>query len=146
MNKLTGLILLFLFFSCKSDLPKGIIGKEKMQSIYWDMLRADEMVNYYASADTSYKRQVHQDSLYTAIFSIHNISRNEFLQSKAYYEANPELLKPILDSIFNKGERLQSIPDNTPEKASPSVDTNLINKDLTIDTTNKKKGLILKRE
>lgn len=146
MRKLSGLILLFVFFSCKTDVPKGVIGKEEMQSIYWDLLRADEMINFYASADTAYDRQKHQDSLYSVIFRIHNISGDEFLQSKSYYEAHPELLKPVLDSIFIEGERLQSLPEVTPEKSAPSGDTTVIDKDLTIDSSNKKKGLILQRE
>ena len=145
MKKLFILFSSFIMFSCGSEVPDGILGKEEMGSIYWDLLRADEMVNYLATADTAYNREKNQDSLYSAIFLIHDISKMEFLKSKAYYEAHPGLLKPVLDSIYSNGERLQNLPVDTPGKKPASNDTSTAGI-ASADSSSTRKGLILKRE
>ena len=123
--KAAGIFLGLVFlFSCGKKLPDGILNKETMQAVYWDMMRADEMVNYNATADTSYNRIENQEAYYQAILRMHNITKETFRKSKEYYESHPELLKIILDSVYAKGERLQNLPDVEPEPAPlPSTDT-----------------------
>ena len=144
MNKIVSLVLILALVSCKDETPGGVLKKDQMQSLYWDLMRADEMVNYYASADTSYNRQRSQDSLYTIILLAHKISRDEFLKSKTYYEEHPELLKPVLDSMFTQGERSQNLLLVNVEKMSGKPDS--IPKNSSSDTSPNRKGLILKPE
>jgi hypothetical protein len=143
------LLILFSFFacySCKPELPKGILPAEKMEAIYWDLMRADEMSNYYRAIDTTYVKLKKQEALYEAIFRIHQISKDEFNKSKAYYELHPELLKIVLDSIHARGEKMLQEQDTIQKETPPAApDTNL--KTITIDSSKQKprKGLLIRK-
>ena len=130
MNK-SFCLLIFLFCSaCGSKSPKGILPQDTMEAVYWDLMKADEVVNYYGLTDTGNIKKRKQDSLYAAIFQIHNISEQQFFKSKSYYESNPEVLKVILDSMYQKGEQLQNLPQ-----------TNVNRIDAEVDSTNKENSL-----
>lgn len=162
MKHLAYLLLIVYMVACKPSVPEGVLPTDKMQALYWDLMRADEMVNYYALLDTAYVRTKHQDSLYTAIFGIHQVSRETFLKSKSYYETHPEKLKPILDSIHSRGEKIVNAID-LPEQGgsisetgdditdkggdtlpTPQIDTTP-KKIIQPDTTRRRKGLILQK-
>ena len=150
MKQLAVIFFLVLFGSCKSSVPEGILPPGKMQAVYWDLMRADEMVNYYAILDTAYGRTRHQDSFYAAILGIHQISHETFLKSKYYYETHPEKLKPVLDSIHSRGEKLVNgidlpeRPDTMKILPRQRTDTPPV-KTLQPDTTKRRKGLILEK-
>ena len=147
MKQLAYFLLIFCTVSCKPSVPEGVLPADRMQALYWDLMRADEMVNYYALLDTSYIRTKHQDSLYAAIFSIHQVSRETFLESKYYYETHPEKLKPILDSIHRRGERIVNdieLPEKVDTPPPPAIDTTP-GKIIQPDSNRRRKGLILQK-
>jgi hypothetical protein len=115
MIRLSWLFFLFLvIISCRNDeTPRGIMEKEKMERVLWDMLRADEWVAYEMNLDTSVDRHKRTLELYSQVYSIHKTNLREFKKSFRYYESHPELLKPVLDSMQKKGSTypmMQSLP------------------------------------
>ncbi len=94
----------FLFFAlliaCKNDeIPKEILSQEKMEKVLWDLLRADEIVDYNSALDSSINRLSSSVQLYQQIFKIHNITAQQFKKSFNYYQTHPGQLKPVLDSL-----------------------------------------------
>ena len=107
MRKLIFILgFVMVLFSCKQDKDSGILSTEKMEAILWDMMRADEMVNYQFSIDTSLNRNKKASELYNQIFSIHKISKQEFDRNFKYYQSRPDLLKTIFDSLSSKSPTL----------------------------------------
>ena len=109
MNTVLFWSVILVLCSCgdKEDrMPKNILPQNKMQQVLWDLTRADELVNYQASMDTSFKRKEKSVQLYGRVFRIHKITEQDFRQSFAWYQKNPEQLKIALDSIRNRSERL----------------------------------------
>ena len=103
--------LTFLFFSCiNNKIPKDILQQKKMESVFWDMLRADELAEAQVQKDSilnvfgKYKEQ------YNKVFRHHKITKEQFHKSLKYYEAHPNLLKLIFDSLQKRSERAMQTP------------------------------------
>jgi hypothetical protein len=94
----------------KPPIPKNVLPPEKMQSVLWDLLRADELANYYIPSDSSFKTLDKHDSLYQDIFSIHKISKEDFKRSMKYYQSRPDLLQTIMDSLQHTADSSSRIP------------------------------------
>ncbi len=94
-------VFLFFSFSCTSpdDVPKKILPVNKMRTVLWEVMQADEAVNYYYLRDTSLNRAKKAEELYQKVLVMHNISYEEFNKSFGYYQSRPDLLKQILDSM-----------------------------------------------
>ena len=96
------LLLLFLFTACthKKGLPADVFPPEKMKTILWDMMRADQYVLAYVSnANPGINRSAESLKLYQKIFALHEVNETSFERSFTYYKEHPVLLKAILDSI-----------------------------------------------
>lgn len=107
-----------LLFSCRSkeSIPSDILPKAKMQTVLADMMRTDQFLNDYVfSRDTSLDKMKESVQRYQKVFSIHNVSKEEFQRSFSYYRSNPILFKELMDSIGNRSF-------NTPSTA-PAVPT-----------------------
>jgi hypothetical protein len=98
--------------ACNSGdkLPSGILPKPKMQAVLWDMIRADELVSYKASMDTSVKVLAASASLYQSVFQLHHITEKQFKESFRYYETHPKLFRPVLDSLSRKASHVITAP------------------------------------
>ena len=72
-----------------------------MQSVLWDMLRVDQFVVTYVAKDTGLNKKQESIKLYEQVFRIHKTSKEKFQKSLDFYQNRPDLLKVILDSIFN---------------------------------------------
>ncbi len=70
-----------------------------MEKILWDVLRADEMVDYQHLRDTSINRQEKSIQLYQQIYKLHRVTADNFKESFQYYQQNPHVLKIVLDSL-----------------------------------------------
>ena len=127
----------FLFFSCsnRDKVPADVLSPKKMQSVLWDMLRADQFVATYVVRDTALDKKKESIKLYEQVFRVHHISKEKFKKSVDFYQKRPDLLKVILDSIFNKQRtmmenryppRHDSLPnlDSIRKKLAPTRDTN----------------------
>lgn len=136
---MSGRLLICLFcmvmIACSSreHLPAGVLPAEKMESLLWDLMRADQFLSdYVLSKDTSLNKSSESIKLYRQIFMIHGVTKQEFRESMIYYKAHPVQLKAIMDSVSNK---VLNIPaDTSAQIATPVPDTR--------DTTVNPKGKI----
>ncbi|MBD0331852.1 MAG: DUF4296 domain-containing protein [Chitinophagaceae bacterium] len=105
---------LCLLISCNSTfVPKRILPVKEMQQVLWDVMQADELVNYYYTKDSSINRIKKSKELYQKIFRMHEITSEDFKRSLHYYQSRPDLLKIILDSLQHKTSA-PSIPSRKP--------------------------------
>ena len=83
----------------------------------WDMIRADEFVTSYIwKNDSSINRLAESTKLYEQIFTIHEITRDKYQSSLAYYRKHPGMLKTIVDSLNTIQKSVgKSNPENFPE-------------------------------
>lgn len=98
-------ISLSLLTGCgkKDKPPRSIIQQDKMESVLWDMMRADQfLLTYVLSKDTTKKKEAESKKLYSQIFQIHAISEQQFSESFSWYKAHPVLLAAMMDSISKK--------------------------------------------
>lgn len=104
----TSLLILLFFITitgCKSrnSVPHGIIPRDKMQMILWDMIRADEFLTAFVlNKDSSLDKKAESIRLYEQVFRIHHISRDEFQKSFLFYRSHPKVLKVMMDSLYAK--------------------------------------------
>lgn len=130
MRKTLSLVLVILLITaCNSGIPKNVLPPARMQSVIWDLMRADEMTNFYLDADSSYAGLEKHEALYQQILSIHGISREEFKKSLRYYESNPKYLKTVLDSLQHYADSVQRKKENQPVPVAPSRTDSSLKKD-----------------
>lgn len=89
--------------SGKNKIPDGILPQQKMESILWDMISADEFVSgYVMPKNPSLDRKQESLRLYDKIFHIYKVDKEEFWKSLSFYQSHPSLLMNVLDSINAK--------------------------------------------
>ena len=116
--------LFFIACSGKNRIPKGVLSKERMEAVLWDLVRADEFVaGYVLPGDSSLDKKQESIMLYEQVFRIHHSSKEEFKKSFSFYQSHPSLFKIILDSLQARQSALAA-EQNKPVK----VDTGLIRK------------------
>lgn len=118
INFFIALVTLVVSCGSKSDVPKSVLPKEKMEDVMWDMLRADEFVKEYMLArDSSLRDTAEYIKMYERIFRLNKTNRGQYAESFTYYRNHPKLMKEILDSLNVRGQQ-QSLPPeaNIPEK------------------------------
>jgi hypothetical protein len=97
-----------LLFACGGSNKKqdnGILKKEKMEAVLWDVLRADAFAFQFVIKDTIKKPEAEMAVLQQKIFAVHKTSRQEFYNSMDYYRAHPDIFQPMLDSMINRYTR-----------------------------------------
>lgn len=105
---ITGLALMLLAAcSNKNKIPSGIMGREEMESVMWDMILADRYAAISFPNDSIKKYHIKDETLktYDQVFQIHQISKDEFLKSYKFYLSRPDILKTVFDSIATKADR-----------------------------------------
>ncbi|RYY23487.1 MAG: DUF4296 domain-containing protein [Chitinophagaceae bacterium] len=104
------IILIFLAIACtdKTSVPSGIIGKDKMGNVLLDMIVADRYSTQFLTKDSA-KINVEEETfrLYSQVFSIHNISREDFVKSYKFYLSRPDLSKVLFDSVTARANRVK---------------------------------------
>ncbi len=100
---------LFLVLSAcsgKNDVPTGVLERQRMEDVMWDMIQADQYYREYLIRDSVGKDiQQMRYNLYEEVFKIHKISRATFDKSYDYYSNRPKLMKDIFDSLSANGNR-----------------------------------------
>jgi hypothetical protein len=96
-------LLLFTIACGQADkVPDGVISKEEMRDVLIDMNLADVY-----SSETSEQGVALPDSLrqnkvkiyYTQILQLHKLTRKQFTDSYAFYEAHPDRMKQVYDMM-----------------------------------------------
>ncbi|MGZ8516617.1 MAG: DUF4296 domain-containing protein [Chitinophagaceae bacterium] len=147
MRKLFLIFLIpFLLFSCsnKSEIPKGVLPKKKMQAVMWDMARAGEFLNgYVLHRDTSMDKAAESQKWHTKIYQLHKITEADFDRSYAWYVDHPVLMKELLDSLSRKdppparyGQSATALKDSLKKKDSVAKESQ---RRRLIDTLNRKR-------
>ena len=95
------ILIVFFIAGCtqKNKIPRGILSQEKMRFIMWDMIRADEYANNFLVKNASIDINSEKASLYEQIFKLHSTKADIFKKSLTFYQAKPNLLKVIIDSL-----------------------------------------------
>lgn len=104
------LVVLLLISSCsnKDDIPQNVLPQKKMQQLLWDVMRADELVTYSITADSSINHFAKSTELYSRIFNLHKTTNEVFVRSLTFYQNHPHLLQPILDSLQSQSSRVDT--------------------------------------
>lgn len=107
MRKLCFLLYFFIFlipFSCsdRMKIPKGVLPRDKMEQVLWDMISAGEFLNSYTAGNDSIDKLSESAKLYGKVLKMHNVTLEEFNKSYSYYQLHPELMKSVLDSLSKK--------------------------------------------
>ena len=110
MKGLISLVFFLLVIACgnKDRIPSGIIPKDSMQHILWEMIEADQYAKEMLKRDSA-KSNHRGDNrkLYQEVFDIHHISREQFRESYQFYVGRPDLIKEIFDSLAAGANRRQ---------------------------------------
>lgn len=101
------LILIICLSGCrgKDGLPNGILEKDKMQSVLWDVIQAESYTTQFIKKDSFKNSFLENAKLQQQIFALHKISKSDFYESYDYYKNHVELMRVLLDSITANGER-----------------------------------------
>lgn len=108
--------LLALGGSCSDNkgVPSGILPREEMQNVLWDMIQADQYSTYLAKDSAHVNLKLENLRLYEQVFRLHHVSREQFSKSYKYYMNHPDLTQPLFDSLLSMGNRLRSENYNRP--------------------------------
>ncbi len=99
--RLTILVILALFFSCKSrdSIPEGVLGTQKMEKVMTDMLMSESFAESYLLLDTTKKRDEWFTGELNKVLAIQDVTQDQFRKSLNYYKTRPDLFKVIIDTI-----------------------------------------------
>jgi hypothetical protein len=133
--KFTNLLILLslsvcLFIGCtnKSKIPSGVLPQARMEKVLWDMMLADRFAAQFILKDSA-KKNVSEETfkVYAQVFSLNNISREQFVKSYKFYMTRPDLSKVLMDTILKRADRLKeesykprlaNPPDSMPKAAN----------------------------
>ena len=98
--------LFFLcFFNCACSgysVPEGVLPPDKMEQVLYDVVRADEMVDFLRLSDSSWQRFSRRTLLYDSVFALHGLKKETFQKSLSYYQGRPDLLKDIIEAMHEQ--------------------------------------------
>lgn len=108
-----------IFFCCtdKNKTPEGVLSEKKMREVIWDMTRTAEFLNGFVfNKDTSLDKIAESEKWYNKVYQLHKTTKEEFERSYSYYQAHPDLMKELLDSLSKK-----TVPIRAPKPVSDST-------------------------
>ncbi|HVW62477.1 MAG TPA: DUF4296 domain-containing protein [Puia sp.] len=119
------LCILLLIAGCseKDKIPSGVIGKEEMEKILWDMMLADQYAaNYIIKDSARVNVKMETLKLYEEVFRLHKVSRDEFRKSYQFYQDRPDITRVMFDSLLARGNRARMENyTRPPQTAQPVV-------------------------
>src|SRR5580704_5762128 len=108
--------------SDKDGIPRGILPKDKMEEVMWDMAQADQYAALYLAKDSAHIDQKTETMrLYEEVFRLHHVTREEFRNSYRYYLDHPALSQQLFDSVIARGSRARSELYDRPGKNLPAM-------------------------
>lgn len=101
------LFISLVFISCYSvdKRPSTIIKPKEMQSILWDVMRAQTLASETALKDSSLDVAIETKMLSKKAFQIHKTDSADFARSYDWYVKHPDKLKLIFDSLYVQKQR-----------------------------------------
>jgi hypothetical protein len=122
MRIVAGLLCVLLVAACseKDKIPSGVIGKEEMEKILWDMMLADQYsANYLVKDSAKVNVKMETLKLYEEVFRLHKVSRDAFRKSFQFYQGRPDITRTMFDSLLAKGNRARMENYTRPPAPSP---------------------------
>jgi uncharacterized protein DUF4296 len=100
-------LIVLLIFGCsdKGKSRSGILDREKMTLVLWDIMKANSYTELFIKKDSLKNVMMENMKLQQQIFSLHKVSKEDFYKSYSYYASQPDQMRSILDSIGAKSER-----------------------------------------
>ncbi|MBK8712421.1 MAG: DUF4296 domain-containing protein [Niastella sp.] len=93
--------------SCNSDAPpSGILSKDTMQLVMWQMIQADVYTYEFLKVDSLHSREEQSIKMQQTIFNKHHISKQTFDKSYDYYTRHSNLMGQMMDSIITQQNRI----------------------------------------
>lgn len=115
------LLLTGIGCSDKNSVPSGILSREKMENVLWDMIQADQYSTLYLAKDSAHiNTKMENLRLYEQVFRLHQVTREEFRKSYQYYLDHPALNQVLFDSLISRGNRLRTESYSRPVLSHPS--------------------------
>jgi hypothetical protein len=112
--RLLSLLLVFIVSCSGESIPKDVLPKQKMTAVLYDIILADEWIDFTRMHDSTYLKFSKRAAVYDSVFQVHAIKKDQYQKSINYYQGRPDLLKEILDSVKTKA-------DTTPPKPVRNV-------------------------
>lgn len=98
--------LLLLLASCgpSDEIPADILSPDSMKVIVWDMALADQIAlqNHPMNRDS---QRITATILYQRVLANHKLTKEQFYKNYGYYEAHPDKLNALFDSLGTYGLR-----------------------------------------
>jgi hypothetical protein len=91
----------------KDRIPKGVLGKEKMQRVLMDMIQAERYRDGFISTDSTKDLKTETFKLYAQVFEINKITKEEFIKSYKFYMSRPDIAREIFDSLSSQANKLR---------------------------------------
>jgi Domain of unknown function (DUF4296) len=108
----------------KDGVPRGIIPRDRMEQVMWDMAQADQYVALYLAKDSAHiDRKKETLKLYETVFRLYDVSLEQFRKSYRYYLDHPELGQLLFDSVIARGVRARTEMYDRPFQVHPPVTT-----------------------
>ncbi|MET0245078.1 MAG: DUF4296 domain-containing protein, partial [Flavitalea sp.] len=105
---LLAMIAIVCLFACvdRKKVPSDILPTDKMEAVIWDMVLADRFASQFVIRDTPRVNLKDETfKLYSEVFAIHKVSREEFTKSYKFYMTRPDLSRVMFDSIYARANR-----------------------------------------
>jgi len=102
MRNLLFIAIFLAACSGSTAIPKEILPPDKMGSVLYDVVQADEMVDYLKGKESTFQHFEKRTALYDTVLTIHGITKTAFKRSMDFYESRPDLLKEMLDNLQRK--------------------------------------------
>jgi hypothetical protein len=118
------LCILLIAAGCseKDKIPSGVIGKDEMEKIIWDMMLADQYsANYLIKDSARVNVKMETLKLYETVFRLHKVTRDEFRKSFEFYQGRPDITRTMFDSLLAKGNRARMENYSRPPSIPPVI-------------------------
>lgn len=120
-------VFVFSLVSCtdKDKIPSGVLSKNKMQQVIWDMMQAERYTATFLK-DSTKNTKAETFKLYAQVFAIHGITKDQFVKSYKFYMGRPDIARVMFDSLASKANRKREeiykpkpLPDQKAQPQSP---------------------------
>lgn len=108
MNRLLLLclgVIVFGLICCtdKDKIPKGVLPKDKMESVLWDMIQAERFKTSFLKDSANLKAETFK--LYAEVFAVHQVTKDQFVKSYKFYMSRPDIARDMFDSLASMANR-----------------------------------------
>jgi hypothetical protein len=114
MRSYLSIFILFILLVACSNQAKNEqqIPFEKMRTVVWQLLKADELYARKSTTDSAWRVSKKNVVFYQQIFDLNNIDRTQFYKQMEKLKASPVEFKTLMDSVeaLSKREKNKTIP------------------------------------